>query len=162
MRTPTKQMLNAEFVLQSLLFVPMVLAYFYSMGNGGAAILALLLQFFLGLLQVFTALIRVIRHQSQIRKKYLFAAITYVLSLIAAMYIFDDVSMSKGQFWWIAFGIVVPVCMASFYWGLTLMQLRGKYIEIDMPRREIDLSTIDNEDIMIDEIMNRHKQRIVK
>lgn len=163
MRTPTKQMLGVELTLQSFLFIPMVLLYLFSASiNDDAVILALLLQFFLGAFQVFTAFLRVIRHQSQIRAKYLLLSITYVISLFVAAYIFDDLSMNKGKFLWIPFIIIVPVIMASFYWGLTLMQSKGKYIEIDMPRGQIDLSIIDNEDTLMDEIMNRHKQRIVK
>jgi len=163
MKIPTKQMLQAEFFIQSLLYVPMLLLYFGAIFiSKEPVILGLLLQFFLGIFQVSTAIIRSIRHQSQIRKKYFFAAFAYVASLMTAMFIFDDFSMDKVPKLWIVFGIVVPVSMASFYWFLTLMQVNGKYTEIDTPTSEIDLLKVENSDIVVNKIMERHKRRINK
>lgn len=157
MKIPSKGMLRFDAILQGLLIVPMLIAYMAYFVKTDWFILAIILQFFLGCLQVMSGLIRSIRHKSKIRQKYTTFAVGYVAFLLLGFNIYLPIPDALAAF----LVIVIPVGIGLWYWRLTILQLQGK---IEESATHLDLNTLEgealDEDLIVDKIRARQKQRI--
>lgn len=162
MKTPTKTMLQLDAILQGLLIIPMLFCYLpYLLGAESESIIfGLIAQFFLGCLQLLSGFARVIRHQSKIREKYLQVAISYVAFLIIGG---NMMSYLLGPITIIPFLFVVPIGIALWYWRLTILQASGKFAEMPKAPLTLDesmLTGMEQDDLLIDDILQRHQNRI--
>jgi hypothetical protein len=170
MKTPTQGMLQLDAIIQGVLIVPILIAYAFAIpSGGGSAIIALMLQFLLGIFQLVSALIRTIRHGSPFRRNYLLVAIGYLIVLISGGTILQEIFIGGGDLLYIILGIggltVIPMLMAIFYWVRTIQQSRGKFEEAVGFEKRQNLATLaegDADDRVIEEIIQRQKERIRK
>lgn len=181
MKTPTKKvpsklMLIVDLTLQSVIIAPMVISYIYCISwsqyehvpidqddNSGFShrqfqqsswlLNGIFFQLFVGAFQLLSAVSRVFRHNSKIRIKYLKAVGVWLISIYLTFTFLDW----EDSIIIYTLGIVIPVLMSIFYWGLTLMQTIGKFNEI--PGIEKDLSNLDDSDLIVDQISDNHKKR---
>lgn|GEM_PF-6249669 len=160
-------MLQFDFIMQSLVYVPTVLLYLLStLGEfhpfaedlDEFFIFGLLMQIPLGATQVLSGLVRSIRHGSPIRKKYLMGCAVYfaVLFVIA--------SVAAIDFMLIGVLIVPPMLIASWYYWLTYRQLTGRFEEEGSPylfpeKDSLVLDELDEDERTLLEIQQRQRAR---
>lgn len=163
MRIPTKSMLRVDAILQSLLIVPMLIAYLLTFfGVNDTVFLGLMLQFFLGCLQLLSGLARAILHNSKIRQKYLGVAIAYVFLLVIAGNNVGGMNRDIFESFPVFFGIVIPSLIAIWYWGLTILQASGQFEEHTSSKSREKLHTLperEQDDLLIEDILQRHQNR---
>ncbi|WP_253271291.1 hypothetical protein [Saprospira grandis] len=167
MKTPTKGMLQFDFIVQSLVYLPTVLLYLLSalnelpqFANGwnDLFIYALLLQVPLGGTQLLSGLVRSIRHGSSIRKKYLMACGVYFAAL------FTIANIASGDFLIIGTLIGPPMIIATAYYVLTYLQLTGRFEDngsssFFSEKASLVLDELDEDERRLLEIQERQRAR---
>jgi len=167
MKTPTKGMLQFDFIVQSLVYLPTVLLYLLAMASetfpfmgssNEAFIYALLMQVPLGGTQLLSGLVRSIRHGSAMRKKYLMACGVYFAALFAIA------NAAYGDFIIIGTIIVPPMIIATVYYVLTYLQLTGRFEDSGSSsffpeKTSLVLDELDEDERSLLEIQERQRAR---
>jgi len=160
-------MLQFDFIVQSLVYLPTVLLYLLSALNelspftdgwNDLFIYALLLQVPLGGTQLLSGLVRSIRHGSAMRKKYLVACGVYFSAL------FVIANAAYGDFIIIGTIIVPPMIIATVYYVLTYLQLTGRFEDngsssFFAEKASLVLDELDEDERRLLEIQERQRAR---
>lgn len=120
-------------LLQSFFYIPMMLCYVLGFLTPACFIIAALLQFFVGIIQVLTGIYYSMNSEEPFFKQYLKYAIGYLAALF-------PLCALGGQFFEasiILFLFIIPVAIASWhFWMLTKLNKQEEATILSQPYRE--------------------------
>lgn len=120
MNRPTKQTYHSDLVFQGLFYFPMMLSYLIGIiFEPGMLMLGLLLQFFVGVIQVLSGIFHSICYQDKAHQNYLMIAIGYLAFLFLGRMGFGSMYIGGSEVLIHLFLFVIPVGIATWYYRLT-------------------------------------------
>lgn len=119
MSRPTKQTYRTDLVFQSLFYLPMMFLYLIGIVVPYVFMLGLLVQFFVGVIQVLSGIFHLIRYQDKAHQNYLIVAIGYVTFLFLGNMGLWNMFFLETRMLTILFLFIIPVGIATWYYRLT-------------------------------------------
>lgn len=146
MSRPSKRIYQTDLVLQSIVYLPMMISYLLFFVNSGFGILGALAQFGVGFVQVFSGAAHTLQYKDEIHKKYFIGAISYLVFLF---FVIAWVN-ALGIFLYL-FLFVIPVGIATWYYRLTWLLHKNA----DDYTNSINGKDIGSDDDLLDDMMVR-------
>lgn len=120
MNRPTKQTYHNDLVFQGLFYLPMMFLYLIGIiFEPGVFLLGLLVQFFVGVIQVLSGIFHSIRYEDKAHQNYLMIAIGYIVFLFLGSMGFGNIYFGGEKILMGLFLFVIPVGIATWYYRLT-------------------------------------------
>lgn len=118
MKQATKSTFKTDLVAQGFVYFPMIVCYVLGFLMGGFFILGMLLQFFVGLIQLFSGAYHSIQYKDNVHQQYFIGAIAYLLALFLGAWV-GGLNGGGGDLLIIFFLFIIPVGIATWYYHMT-------------------------------------------
>ena len=118
MNQQIKKHYRIDLILQSIVYVPMMIFYVLGFIETAFLVLGALLQFFVGIAQVSSGAFHTVWHKNPLHKKYFIGAISYLAFLFLGGALIANALYGSAVL--IIFVLIIPVGIATWYYRLTL------------------------------------------
>lgn len=144
MNRPNKRIYQTELILQSIVYIPMMVSYILFFISPGFGVLGALAQLGVGFVQVFSGAFHSISYQDEFHKKYLMGAISYLAFLFLVVGAIN--TLKAGIF---VFLFIIPICIATWYYYQTWLLHKNA----DKYESSINGKNISADDDLLDDVI---------